>query len=250
MRRDDWLLAQLPVGMVEDDFFVRFVSIFQELATSIVDGVDNLENVLDITVAPEPMVRWLASWIGVESVDASLPHTLQRRIVRASARMLAWRGTRHGLRQFLELMSGGPVEIEDSGGVFREGQAPDGPPWVRMRVGSTGWLSEADFVALGRDEIPAHVDIELWVGGRSVLPAADSPQLESAALAGTQGEPAVPHPRASSNGTTSSPDDEEQRHAFGPPEIPRQAGITGTTSDAGATAQDEPGEPGTGEVEQ
>ena len=172
VRRDDWVLAQLPVGMVEDDFFVRFVSIFQELATTIVDGVDNLENVIDVTVAPESMVRWLASWIGVDSVDASLPHTLQRRIVATSARMLAWRGTRHGLRQFLEMTSGGPVEIEDSGGVFAEGAAPDGPPWVRMRVTSTGWLPEADFVALVRDEIPAHVGIELWVDGRQVMPAA------------------------------------------------------------------------------
>ena len=170
VRRDDWVLAQLPVGMVEDDFFVRFVSIFQELATTIVDGVDNLENVIDVTVAPEPMVRWLASWIGIDSVDASLPHSLQRRIVQTSARMLAWRGTRHGLRQFLELTSGGPVEIEDSGGVFAEGGAPAGPPWVRMRVASIGWLPEADFVALVRDEIPAQVGIELWVDGRQVMP--------------------------------------------------------------------------------
>jgi phage tail-like protein len=172
VRRDDWLLAQLPVGMVEDDFFVRFVSIFQELAGSIMDGADNLENVIDVTVAPEPMVRWLASWIGVDAVDASLPGPLQRKIVQASARMLAWRGTRHGLQQFLELVSGGPAEIDDSGGVFAEGTAPDGPPRVRMRVGSTGWLPEADFVTLVRDEVPAHVEVELWVGERQLLPAA------------------------------------------------------------------------------
>lgn len=171
MRRDDWLLAQLPVGMVEDDFFVRFVSIFQELAGSIMDGVDNLENVVDVTVAPEPMVRWLASWIGVDVIDGSLPGPLQRKIVQASARMLAWRGTRRGLRQFLELVSGGPVEIDDGGGVFPEGGAPTGPPWVRMRVASTGWLPEAGFVTLVRDEVPAHVDVELWVGERRVVPA-------------------------------------------------------------------------------
>jgi phage tail-like protein len=178
-RRDDWLLAQLPVGMVEDDFFVRFVSIFQEVATTMLDGVDNLDNILDLRVAPEPMVRWLASWIGVDSVDASLPHTLQRRIVQVSASMLAWRGTRHGLRQFLELMSGGPVELSDSGGVFAEGGAPDGPSWLRMRVTSTGWLPEADFVALVRDEVPAHVTAELWVGDRQVLPPPVVPEPRS-----------------------------------------------------------------------
>ena len=195
-RRDDWLLGQLPVGMVEDDFFVRFVSIFQEVATSLLDGVDNLENTINLTVAPEPMVRWLGSWIGIDSIDASLPHTLQRRIVQASARMLAWRGTRHGLRQFLELMSGGPVQIEDSGGVFAEGGAPDGPPWVQMRVTSTGWLTEEDFVTLVRDEVPAHVEVELWVDGRQVMPPAPPPS-------GTPSEtpslpPAVPEPRSGS----------------------------------------------------
>lgn len=202
-RRDDWLLAQLPVGMVEDDFFVRFVSIFQEVATSILDDVDNLDNILDLTVAPEPMVRWLASWIGVESVDASLPHTLQRRIVQVSARMLAWRGTRHGLRQFLELMSGGPAEISDSGGVFAEGGAPDGPPWVRMRVQSTGWLPEADFVALVRDEVPAHVTAELWVGDRQVLPAPILPEPRSSVDAAPR--PGIPEARPAADDEASAP---------------------------------------------
>ena len=27
MTRDDWLLAQLPIGMMEDDFFCRFVGL-------------------------------------------------------------------------------------------------------------------------------------------------------------------------------------------------------------------------------
>ena len=57
MRRDDWLLGQLPMGMLEDDFFARFVGIFQHVSTTYLDGVDNLENVVDVTVAPEDVVR-------------------------------------------------------------------------------------------------------------------------------------------------------------------------------------------------
>lgn len=170
MRRDDWLLAQLPIGMLDDDFFVRFVSIFQHVATSMLDGVDNLDNVVDVTVAPEPVMRWMGEWIGVDSVDASLPHSLQREIVRASSRILAWRGTKRGLAQFLELISGGPVTVEDGGGVFAEGAGTRDPAWVRMRVESTGWLPESDFVTLVRDEVPAHVTVELWIGDRRVLP--------------------------------------------------------------------------------
>lgn len=176
MRRDDWLLAQLPIGMLEDDFFVRFVSIFQEVATTLLEDVDNLDNVVDVTVAPEPMMRWMGSWIGVEAVDASLPHSMQREIVRASSRILAWRGTCRGLREFLQLISGGPVSVEDGGGVFGEGEATPGAAWVRMRVESTGWLPEDDFVTLVRDEVPAHVAAELWIADRQVLPETAVPQ--------------------------------------------------------------------------
>jgi len=221
MRRDDWLIAQLPVGMVEDDFFVRFVSIFQHLATTIMEGVDNLENVVDVTVAPEPMVRWLASWIGVTAIDASLPHQLQREIVRASARMLAWRGTRHGLRQFLELVSGGPVTIEDGGGVYAEGGAPRDPAWVRMRVTSTGWLPEADFVALVRDEVPAHVTTELWVGERQIWPA---PQAASDIVATRVTEP--------------RPAEQLADRAFAPPDLIARTDIPEPRAADAETARD------------
>ena len=190
MRRPDWLLSQLPVGMVEDEFFVRFVSIFQEVATSIRDDADNIDNVVDVTVAPPSMVRWLASWIGVESVDPSLPDDVQRRLVRTAAETLVWRGTARGLQRYLSLISGGPALIEDSGGVFTEGGAPAVPTVVRMFVESTGWLAEDDFIALVRDEVPAHVTAELWVAGRRVWPArrmtrrASLPQLAEATTAG------------------------------------------------------------------
>ncbi|HZX55636.1 MAG TPA: phage tail protein [Ilumatobacteraceae bacterium] len=174
MRRDDWLLGQLPMGMLEDDFFARFVGIFQEVATTFVDDVDNLENVVDVTVAPEAVVRWLGAWLGIDSIDSSLPHELQRRIVIESGRFLAWRGTRNGLQRFLELVSGGPVEIEETGGVFAEGEAPHRPPTVVMRVQSTGWMPEADFTEMVRDELPAHVRFGLWVGERQIWPPLDA----------------------------------------------------------------------------
>ena len=171
MRRNDWLLGQLPMGMLEDDFFVRFVSIFQDVATSLLEGADNIDNVVDVSVAPESMVRYLGSWLGIESIDASLPPELQRRIVRETGQILAWRGTKRGLQQFLELVSGGAAEIEESGGIFAEGDAGLRPPMVKMKVESTGWATESDFVELVRDEIPANVMFELYVNNRRVWPA-------------------------------------------------------------------------------
>ncbi len=159
------------MGMMEDDFFVRFTSMFQELATTLLDGVDNIPNAVDVTVAPPPLVRWLGSWIGVDNIDSSLPVEVQRRIVQESAQILSWRGTRRGLVQFLELVTGGPVEVEDSGGVFVAGEGGYRAPHVRMRVQSTGWVSEYDFVAVVEDELPANVTFELFLGDRRLWPA-------------------------------------------------------------------------------
>jgi phage tail-like protein len=173
MRRDDWLLAQLPVGMVEDDFFVRFVSIFQEVSTTLLEGADNIDHVVDVTVAPDAMVRWLGTWIGTDAIDPAQPVELQRRRVRTAARTLTWRGTRRGLVEFAELLSGGPVDVHDTGGVYPEGRAPHDPPRVAVIVQSTGGLPEDDFARLLRDEIPAHVYAEIYVGARRIWPRAE-----------------------------------------------------------------------------
>jgi phage tail-like protein len=171
-RNPHWLLNQMPVGMLDSEFFVRFLSLFQELGTTLLEDADNIENVVDPTVAPDAMVRWMGSWIGVDSVDPSLPSELQRMIVRSSARTMSWRGTRSGLEQFLEMTSGGPAQVVDGGGIWREGEAPADTAHVRMTVASTGWLEEADFVALVRDEVPAHVRAALWIGERQVWSSA------------------------------------------------------------------------------
>ena len=42
-RSPQWLLNQLPVGMLDGDFFVRFVSIFQELGGTLLEDADNIE---------------------------------------------------------------------------------------------------------------------------------------------------------------------------------------------------------------
>ena len=174
-RPPDWLLNQLPVGMVQDDFFRRFVGIFQEVATSYVEAADGVEHVADPAVAPAPLLPWLGSWLGTNVIDASLDIDTQRRLVAAAGHTLAWRGTRRGLTEWLHVLTGGPVLIDDPGGVHREGESPVQAPIVRVRVISTGWLPEDEFVDLVRAELPAHVGLELFVGDRLV---ATPPELE------------------------------------------------------------------------
>ncbi|WP_448071452.1 phage tail protein [Georgenia yuyongxinii] len=168
--RSQWLVSQLPPGMLTDDFFTRFVGIFQEQADTLLAHAQNMQHLADPTITPPAMLRWLASWIGLDGVDAAMPEDVQRRLVAGAARILARRGTPAGLRAFLELFSGGPATVTDGGGVWVEGESPADAAWVVMKVVSTGVLEEADFVALVQDEVPAHVRAELWVGSRRVWP--------------------------------------------------------------------------------
>lgn len=167
-RGDDWLVRQLPVQMLSQDFFVRFVSIFQELGSTLLDDADGVEHVADLSVTPEDSIAWLGSWIGVDSLDNSMPPELRRRIVGTAARTLAQRGTVSGLRSFLVLLSGGPAEVREGGGVWRAGDVPEDTAWVVMTVEDTGSLERDAFVDMVKDEVPAHVRAELYVGSDRV----------------------------------------------------------------------------------
>ncbi len=172
--RADWLLRQLPHGMQSEDFFARFVRIFQAEADTLVAHADNLQHLADARLTPPAMVRWMASWLGSPGIDADYPEEAQREILLTAARTLQWRGTRRGLVGLLRLYCGPDVSVTESGGVFAGGQAPDEEPWVAVRVPSTGPLDEPDFVRLVLDEVPAHVHVAVWVADRLLWPPAES----------------------------------------------------------------------------
>lgn len=174
-RRPDWLVQQLPVGMIEDDFLVRFVRIFQAVADSMQLQADNIPHLFDIAVAPDVMVRTIGRWLGLDWVDPSLPDALQRRIVREYSAGLLWRGTKTGMQRLLELICGGEVVVEDTGGIFArtDPPTPARPAHVKMSVETTGWSTAADLLRIVSGELPVNVTFELVVGGRTIHPPAN-----------------------------------------------------------------------------
>jgi phage tail-like protein len=166
MRRNDWLLAQLPVGMTEDDFLARFVSIFQTIGDSLMHHADTMGHLTDVAVAPDPMVRALGSWLGLDWVDPSLPDRLQRLIVAEYASSMVWRGTKVGLQRVLQAVTGAPVAIADSGGVYAEGEAPDSAPHVVIHATASQWATDTDLERIVRSELPATVTFELHIERR------------------------------------------------------------------------------------
>jgi phage tail-like protein len=186
-RRPDWLLQQLPVAMVEDDFLSRFVMIFQSIADTELHHVDQLKHVFDPNVAPDEIVRVMGWWIGIEWIDSSLPDELQRSFVNGYSQLLRWRGTCRGLTMLIEMITGAPVTITDSGGVYLEGASIERDPHVVLRAQQTGWVTEADLTRIVRAELPATVTFELFVGSRQLWP-----QTAALAEATFQGSAARP----------------------------------------------------------
>jgi phage tail-like protein len=167
-----WLVDQLPLGMLEDDFFARFAAIFQDVADTLVDAIDTIPEAVDVSVAPAPFVRWLGSWIGADAVDAGdgaadgAGEAWQRGWLRCQSSALAWRGTCAGLETMLRRLCGDPVRVTDGGGVYLAGTCPASDTgWVRIEVPGTGLLTGGDLVRLVRAEVPAHVAVTLLVGG-------------------------------------------------------------------------------------
>ena len=182
-RPEHWLLAQLPPWMRDDDFFARFVSMFEAMATTHLDHVDQLEHVFDLTVAPPEMVRALGRCVGVDLLDPQLDETLQREVLIEMGLLARRQGTRRRLTRVLELVTRQPVEVIDSGAVVIDGGAPPAPPHVRIRVESTGWMDEDDLVALVRRELPASVTFELWLGDRPLWPAPEPAPIDASPTA-------------------------------------------------------------------
>lgn len=171
------LADHLPACLVEDGtspglepFMRRFLSVFDELAARMEDQVGGLEHLVDPSVAPLPMVRWLGSWLAIDLLDPETPERLQREWVGRMGELLWWRGTRKGVAGILELVSGKAVEITDGGGVVRRGETTSAPGRVAVWVEDGGAADDRDLLALLRTELPAEVAFELRVGERVVWP--------------------------------------------------------------------------------
>jgi phage tail-like protein len=106
----------LPAIYQEDEFSMRFVAGFDDVLAPVLLVLDCLIDYFDPALTPTDFLDWLASWVGIE-VDESWATERRRAAVATAVEMYRMRGTISGLRANLEVLSGGTVEITDSGGV-------------------------------------------------------------------------------------------------------------------------------------
>jgi phage tail-like protein len=171
------LVTLLPAVYQEEDPFIgRFTAGLDDVLAPVIATLDNLEAYVDPMLAPEDFLGWLAGWVGV-TVNENAPVALHRATVARAAELHRLRGTIAGLKSTLELLTGGDVEVSDSGGVAvsdRPGTpAPgDARAWVRVAVrvpAGTDWSPDALRAAVEAAVVaakPAHVEHVVEVSTR------------------------------------------------------------------------------------
>lgn len=167
-RRSDWLADQLPAALRADPFLCRFLRIFQEVSDGVQVHAHALVDIVDVSVTPVEMVRWIGTWLGIDSVDPSMPDERQRRLVRGMGRLAPWRGTARGLQALLELVTGATVRVEDSGRVVVPGEAVTDRRFVWVDIENAAGCTDEYLTALVAAELPPNVGYALRVGARVV----------------------------------------------------------------------------------
>jgi len=119
------LAEYLPALFQEDPFARNLVSAFDPLLAPILSALDNFHAYLDPTLAPPDFLAWLAGWLGI-ILDETWSLERCRTLVVHAEDLYRRRGTATGLRDQLEIFSGGLVELSENGGVVWS-PVPGGP---------------------------------------------------------------------------------------------------------------------------
>ncbi|WP_329215713.1 phage tail protein [Streptomyces sp. NBC_01485] len=106
----------LPAVFQEDPAAMRWTGALDEVLAPAISTLDCLASYTDPMLAPADFVRWLAGWLGTV-LDENWPLDRQRAAVAHSVPLYRLRGTAEGLRTLVELVTGGDVELTESGGV-------------------------------------------------------------------------------------------------------------------------------------
>jgi phage tail-like protein len=153
----------LPALYQEDDFTQRFVSAFDAALAPIFATLDNFPAYLDPWLAPEDFLEWLGSWFGIV-LDESWSLARRRALITRAFEFYRMRGTSSGLKEQIEVLTGGTVELHETGGAATSttagGALPGSPNFallVRVTVDDPAAINLARLDALVMAAKPAHV---------------------------------------------------------------------------------------------
>jgi phage tail-like protein len=156
-------LKYLPPLFAGDDFIGRFLLIFESILSPVSRTIDNLHYYLDPRLTPPELLPWLSAWIGL-ALDERWPETQRRALIRAAVELYEWRGTRHGLSEFLRLYTGYTPEILEPGvGRPRVPEEDVFKMIVRLKVPDPAAVDRTVVETIIDVEKPAHVGYRLEI---------------------------------------------------------------------------------------
>lgn len=146
-----------------ESFGTRFISALDSVLAPVLSTLDNVEMYFDPDTTPEDFLAWLGSWVAA-SVDAGWPEDRRRAFVGQAAELYRRRGTADGLRDHVQIHTGGVVEIIENGGsswsATAEGKLPGTPEAVvviRVTVDDPEAIDRVKLDELVVSSKPAHV---------------------------------------------------------------------------------------------
>lgn len=154
---------RLPAMYLDDSLVQRMTNAFDEVLAPIFSSLDNLDAYVDPDLAPEDFLLWLGDWVGL-ALDDSWPVERRREVLAAASGLYRVRGTARGLAAYLQILTGVPVEIEETGGTAYSTGSDVEPPGspnfamvVRLHVADVEQVDMTRLEALVTTAKPAHV---------------------------------------------------------------------------------------------
>lgn len=103
-------LRYLPALYTRDDLMGRLLMLFESFWSPVSRQIGQLEMYFDPSTAPADFLPWLASWLDLV-LEERWPEDRRRDLLKAARRLYEKRGTRIGLQEYLEIYTGGEVQI-------------------------------------------------------------------------------------------------------------------------------------------
>jgi phage tail-like protein len=164
--------ATLPVVFREDDFTQQLCAGLDDVLAPVFATLDSLPAYFDPATAPDDMLAWLATWMGIV-VDRHQSAARQRQLVHTGAEILRWRGTARGVRGAVRGLFGADPEIVEPGGSRWSATAGSPLPspdhtelLVRLAVADPAAFDLRRLDALVALVKPAHVEHRVEVTAR------------------------------------------------------------------------------------
>lgn len=102
----------LPAVYQADDsnFLNRFLLIFESVLGPLERTIGQLHYYLDPRLTPDPLLPWLAAWVGL-AIDERWSLSRRRQLAARAVELYRWHGTRYGLTEYLKIVTGVTPQI-------------------------------------------------------------------------------------------------------------------------------------------